>query len=153
MPCVVRTLQTCTAAAALFAVLGACGLTPLSRGPRPRPSPRPLPEPHRPEVTIRSLTGTWVAVLETREGAETLSMSLVQSGNSLAGALSFGGVTLVSDPAQPAFLGTFGEFTLGFGRSHERVVVAGRPSAKADQLTATLRRMDLPQTAVIFRRR
>jgi hypothetical protein len=145
----VRCLQTTTAAAALFAVLGACGLTPLSRGPRPRPHPRP----DRHEVTIRSLTGSWVAVLDTPDVAEALSMSLVQSGNSLAGTLSIGGRVLVSDPAHPALLGSAGEFSLGFGRSHERVVVAGRPTAQADRLTATIRRIDLPPVAAIFTRR
>jgi hypothetical protein len=144
----VRCLQTCTAAAALFAVLGACGLTPLSRGPRPRPSPRP----HRAEVTIRSLTGSWVAVLETPTGAETLSMSLVQRGNSLAGTLSIGGRTIASDPAHPAFIGSLGEFTLGLGQSHEKVVVAARPNTRADRLSASIRRIDVPPVAAIFTR-
>ena len=144
----VRCLQTCTAAAALFTVLGACGLTPLSRGPRVRPHPRP----HRGEVTIRSLTGNWVAILDTPDGAETLSMSLVQSGNTLAGTLSIGGRTLASDPTHPAFLGSFGEFVLGFGRSHERVVVAARPNAAADRVSASIRRIDSPPAAVTFRR-
>jgi hypothetical protein len=145
----VRCLQTCTAAAALFALLGACGLTPLSRGPRVRPHPRP----YRPEVTIRSLTGTWVAILDTPGGAETLSMSLVQSGNTLTGTLRIGGRTMASDPAQPALLGSFGEFVLGFGRSHERVVVAARPSAGADRLSASIRCIDVPAVAAIFTRR
>jgi hypothetical protein len=145
----VRCLQTTTAAAALFAVVGGCGLTPLSRGPRPRP----LPRPDRPEVTIRSLTGTWVAVVETATGVETLAMSLVQSGNTLAGTLSIGGRTLVSDPGHPAFLGSVGEFSLGFGRSHERVVVAGRPSQRGDRLSASIRCIDLPPVAAIFNRR
>lgn len=144
----VRSLQTFTAAAALFAILGACGLTPLSRGPRVRPHPRP----HRTEITIRSLTGTWVATLDTPDGAETLSMSLVQSGNSLAGTLSIGGRMLASDPAQPAFIGNAGEFVLGFGQSHERVVVAARPNAGADRLSASIRRTDSPPVAVTFRR-
>lgn len=144
----VRCLQTCTAAAALFAVLGACGLTPLSRGPRSRP----LPRPHRAEVTIRSLTGIWGAVLETPDGAERLTMSLVQSGNSLAGTLTVAGRTIASDQAHPAFMGTSGEFTLSFGQSHERVVVAARPSARADRLSASIRRPDLPPVAAIFTR-
>jgi hypothetical protein len=145
----VRCLQACTAGAALFAILGACGLTPLGAGRRPRPHPRP----HRAEVLIRSLTGTWAAVQDTPDGAQPLLLSLVQSGDSLTGTLSIGGRTLVSDPAHPAFLGSRGEFTLGFGRSHERVVVAGRPSPRADRLSASIRRDDLPPVAAIFTRR
>jgi hypothetical protein len=145
----VRCLQIGTAAAALFAVLGACGLTPLSRGPRIRPHPRP----YRAEVTIRSLTGTWEAVLATPDGSATVSMSLVQSGNTLAGTLSIGGRTMASDPSHPAFLGTFGEFVLGFGPARERVVVAARPNTGADRLSATIRRTELPPAAVIFHRR
>ena len=147
MTAFVRCLQTCTAAAALFALLGACGLTPLSRGPR-------SPHPGRPRaaITIRSLTGVWVAVRETPAGRQAVSLSLVQNGNSLGGILTCGDRALASDPAQPAFLGTAGEFTIGFGRSHERIVVQARPDAGGDRLVASVRGLDREPVALIFTR-
>ena len=71
-----RSLQTLTAGAALFAILGACGLAPA------RSAPRPIVRPHPPrgDLTVRSLTGRWVGVRQTPDAVETLTLSLVQSG-------------------------------------------------------------------------
>ena len=79
-----RCLQICTAAAALFAILGACGV-PATRPPGTRVIVRPRPP--RAEVTIRSLTGTWVAVWQTPDAVETLTLSIVQRGDALSGTL------------------------------------------------------------------
>jgi hypothetical protein len=125
---ILRCLQTVTAAAALFAILGACGLTPLSRGPRVRPRPP------RPEITIRSLTGTWDAVVKRDEGVETLTLTLEQSGDSLTGTLSVDGVARPSDAAWPAHLDMRGQFTLRFGQSHETIWLRGRPDASGDEI-------------------
>jgi hypothetical protein len=126
----VRCLQTVTAAAVLFAIVGACGLTPLSRGPRVRARP-PL---RRSEVTIRSLTGTWEAVVQGAGGPETLTLTLLQRGDAISGTLTARGSTLPSDTASPAHLDARGQFTLGFGQSHERVWIHGRPDVSGDQI-------------------
>ncbi len=131
----VRSLQAVAAAAALFAMIGACGITPLSRGARPRRYPRP----NRAAVTIRSLTGVWVAVWRIEGRERTVTLSLVQSGNTLAGTIDVGDLALVSDPMQPAFLATTGQFVMGFGRSDERVIVEARPDASGDILLAFVR--------------
>src|SRR6185295_9586965 len=95
-----RYLQTLTAGAALFAILGACGLAPA------RSAPRPIVRPHPPrgDVTIRSLTGRWVAVRQTPDAIGTRSLSLGQSGDRLTGTLTVDGRTFVSDPAREALL-------------------------------------------------
>jgi hypothetical protein len=145
----VRCLQTCTTAAALFAILGACGLTPLSRGPRPRPYPRPP----RTEVTIRSLTGTWVAHRATPDGAQFLTLTLVQSGDTLQGRLLVDERALASDPAASAFLATGGQFALRLGRTNETVVVRGRPDASADRISSVISGLWAQPEPVIFHRR
>ncbi len=126
----VRCLQTATAAAALFAMLGACGLTPLSRGPRVRARPPAL----RPDITIRSLTGTWDAVVQGTDGPETVSLTLLQSGDAISGTLTIDGVAYTNDAAVRTQLDARGHFTLGFGQSQERVWVRGRPDASGDQI-------------------
>jgi hypothetical protein len=125
-----RCLQTCTAAAALFALLGACGLAP-PRSARVIVRPRPP----RTEITIRSLTGVWDASVPTTEGGEPVTMSLAQTGDTLKGSLTIGGRTMRSDPARPANLDLNGAFALGFGQTHERVVVRGRPDATGRRIS------------------
>jgi hypothetical protein len=144
-----RCLQTCTAAAALFAVLGACGV------PVPHPGSRviPRPRPPRAEVTIRSLTGTWVAVWRTPEGIETLTLSIVQSGDALSGTLLAQGRGLASDPTSPARLSIIGRFTLELGQPHERVVVRGQPDSTGDRISASISGLSAQPVVVTFRRR
>lgn len=145
-----RCLQICTAAAALFAILGACGLrgAPTRLGPRVLPRPRP---PHA-EVTIRSLTGTWVAVWRTPDGLDTLTLSVVQSGEALSGALFVKGRRLASDPARPAQLSILGRFTLELGQTHEVVVIRGQPDATGDRITASISGLSTNPVVVTFRR-
>lgn len=142
-----RCLQTFTAAAALFAILGACGLAPAVSAPRPIARPRPP----RAEVTIRSLTGTWVADRETPDGAETLTLSMVQSGDALAGTLIVQGRALASDPAQPAHLDAAGQFVLGLGHAHE-IVVRGRPDAMGDRISTSISGLSALPVVVTFAR-
>ena len=143
-----RSLQTLTAAAALFAILGACGLAPA------RSSPRPIARPHppRPEVIIRSLTGTWVAVWQTPDGIETLTLAIVQHGDALAGTLTVHGRTLASDPTRPAHLDVNGQFGLGLGQAHEIVGVQGRSDTNGDRISALMTGLSAHPVVVTFRR-
>ena len=144
-----RCLQTCTAAAALFAILGACGLPAPRRGTRVIVRPRPP----RAEVTIRSLTGTWVAVWQTPDAAETLTLSMVQSGDALSGTLIVQGRGLASDPTKPAHLSIVGQFALELGQAHERVAIRGRPDATGDRISASISGLSAHPVVVTFRRR
>ena len=144
-----RCLQICTAAGALFAVLGVCGLSPPGRPTRVVVRPRP-PRPH---MTIRSLTGTWVGVWQTPDGVETLAISIVQSGSALSGTLTLQADTFATDPARPAHVDVNGRFALEFGRSHERVVVRGRPDASGDRIVASVSGLSTDPVPVTFRRR
>jgi hypothetical protein len=144
---VLRYLQTLTAGAALFAILGACGLAPA------RSAPRPIVRPHPPrgDVTIRSLTGMWVGVRQTPDATETLTLSLVQSGDRLTGSLTRDGQTFTSDPARPAHLGLTGEFALEFGRAHE-IVLQGRAEATGDRISTSIKSLAGQPIVVVFRR-
>ena len=144
-----RCLQTFTAAAALFAILGACGLSAPSRGTRVIVRPRPP----RAEVTIRSLTGTWVAVWQTPDAIQALTLSLVQSGDALVGTLVVQSRALASDPARPAHLDVVGQFALGFGQEQEIVVVRGRPDATGDRISASISGLLAQPVSLTFRRR
>ena len=148
-----RVLQTVTAAAALFAILGACGVRGLTL-PSPGP-PRGIarPRPPQAEVTIRTLTGTWVAVWQTPDGLDTLTLSLVQRGDSVSGTLIVQGRGLASDPMKPAPLSIIGRFRLEVGQSHETVVVAGRPDATGDRISAAISGLSLNPLVLTFRRR
>jgi hypothetical protein len=145
----VRCLQIGTAAIALFAVLGACGAAPAGRRPRTIVRPRPA----RAEVTIRSLTGTWEAAGQRSGGDDALTLVLVQSGDTVAGTLTVGGRTLASDPAAPARLDAHGRFAIALGRTHERLVVGGRPDATADTIFASVSGLAPQPVLVTFRRR
>jgi len=149
MPPPVRCLQTLTAAAVIFAMLGACGLPP------PRHGPRPIPRPRRPgvEITIRSLTGRWEASRPTPDGPEVLELSLVQRGDSLEGILVIGGRTLRTDPVSPARLDAAGLFVLVFGQLPQRLVVRGRPGASGDRISAWVSGVDPQPIPVTFVRR
>jgi hypothetical protein len=144
-----RCLQICTAAAALFVILGACGLPPPGRAT----PPVVRPPPPRPHMTIRSLTGTWLGGWQTPEGVETLTMSIVQSGSALSGTLTTQADTFATDPGRPAHVDVNGRFALEFGRSHERVVVRGRPDASADRIVASVTGLSTDPVPVTFRRR
>jgi hypothetical protein len=117
-----RCLQTCTAAAALFALLGACGLAP-PRSQRVIVRPRPP----RPEVIIRSLTGVWDATIDIPEGRTPLTLSIVQSGDVLAARLRFRDRSWESRPAPPPRIDGVRAFVLEFGSSPE-IVFRGRAS-------------------------
>jgi hypothetical protein len=143
-----RYLQTLTAGAALFALLGACGLAPA------RSAPRPIVRPHPPrgDLTIRSLTGMWVGVRQTPDATETLTLSLVQSGDALTGSLTRDGQTFTSDPARPARLEPSGQFVLEFGRAHE-IVVQGRTEATGNRISTSIKSLATQPIVVVFRRR
>jgi hypothetical protein len=129
---VLRCLQTVTAAAALFAVLGACGLAPA------RTMPRPISRPHPPgaEVTVRSLTGTWACVVQTPDGPRAVAASLVQHGDVLTGTLTIDGRTFPGNRVVSGRLGGSGHFRLVFGQSPETVDVHGVPDSTSDRITA-----------------
>ena len=143
-----RCLQTCTAAAALFAILGACGMPPPGRPTRVIVRPRPP----RAEVTIRSLTGTWLAVWQTPDAVETLTLSIVQSGDALAGTLIVQGRALPSDPARPAHLDAAGQFAIRFGQSHENIVVRGRPDVTGDRISVSISGLAAHPVVAVFHR-
>jgi hypothetical protein len=149
MPTLVRCLQTLTAAAVVFAILGACGLPP------PRRGPRPIPRPRRPvtEITIRSLTGHWEALRQTPDGPQVLRLSLVQRGDTLDGALLLGARTLSTDPQWPAHLDVDGRFVLVFGQAPARVVVRGRPDASGERISVTIAGQEADPIATQFQRR
>jgi hypothetical protein len=144
----VRPLQVCTAAAALFAVLGACGLP----APVRRPPVIVRVRPPRTEVTIRSLTGTWVALRPTPDGQDQLTIVLIQRGDTLSGTLVIDGRALASDPAVPARLDVRGGFVLGLGQTNERVVLRGRPDPTSDRIAASISGLSPQPVAVTFRR-
>ena len=143
-----RCLQTCTAAAALFAALGACGLPPPGRPTRVILRPRPP----RAEMTIRSLTGMWVAVWQTPDRVETLTLSLVQSGDTLTGTLVVQGRSLSSDSRRPASLDLAGQFAIEFGQSLENVIVRGRPDATGDRIFTSVSGLSTQPASLTFRR-
>jgi hypothetical protein len=130
----VRCFQTGTAAAALFALLGACGF--------PAPARRTriviLPRPPAATVTIRSLTGTWEGVATTPAGEDILVLVLRQTADTVAGTLTLRDRTLASRPGFPARLDSNGLFTLVLGQSHERVIVRGRPDATGSTMSASV---------------
>ena len=97
-------------------------------GTRPRTRVIVRPRPPRAEVTIRSLTGTWVAVWQTPDaprGARRFRWSRAEMR--CPGRLVVQSRALASDPARPAHLDVVGQFGLGFGQAQEIVVVRGRP--------------------------
>lgn len=147
MPPLIRCLQTLTAAAVVFAILGACGIAPPRRGPvvlRPR---RPGPD-----VTIRSLTGEWEAVHGTAAGPRLIRMTLLQSGDSLRGSLAIGSRTLPSDPASPAQIDASGRFSIVFGQSQE-MVGRGRVDASGDWFSLEITGLEAQPISLIFQRR
>ena len=149
MPPRIRCLQTLTAAAVVFAILGACGIPPPRRGPRPFPRPR------RPtsEITIRSLTGSWEAFRPTADGTHVLRLSLVQHGDTLEATLLVGDRTLASDPKWPAHLDAEGRFVLVFGQAPATVVVRGRPDASSERIPVTITGLGPDPVAAQFQRR
>jgi hypothetical protein len=104
-------------------------------------------------VTIRSLTGTWLAVWQTPDAVETLTLSIVQSGDALAGTLIVQGRGLASDPVRPTHLDAAGQFVIGFGQPNENVVVRGRPDATGDRISVSISGLAAHPVAVVFHRR
>jgi hypothetical protein len=148
MPPPVRCLQTLTAAAVVFAILGACGLPPPRRG-----TPVVI-RPRRPAtgVTIRSLTGDWEAVHGTPAGPVDVRLALVQSGDTLQGTLRVGDRILASDATWPARLDTSGRFVMVFGQSHE-IVGRARLDASGDWFSMAVAGLAEEQLSLIFQRR
>jgi hypothetical protein len=103
-------------------------------------------------VTIRSLTGTWVAVWRTPDGPEPLTLSIVQRGDGLSGTLLVQGRGLASDPTRPAQLSIIGRFTLELGQSHEQAVILGQPDATGDRISASISGLSAHLVVVTFRR-
>ena len=143
-----RCFQTCTAAAALFALSGACGLPAPGRTTRVVVRPRPS----SPEVRIRSLTGAWVAVWRRPEADEVFTLSMVQSGDAVTGTLVVRGRTLASDPSRPARLDANGQFVLGFGQTHETIDLHGRPDSTGDRVAASISGLAAHPLVLTFRR-
>ena len=69
------------------------------------------------------------------------------------GRLIVQGRALASDPARPAHLDAAGQFALGFGQSHESVVVRGRPDITGDRISASISGLAAHPVVVVFRRR
>ncbi len=143
----VRCCQGLAAGAALFAVLGACGL-PAGRVARAIARPRP-----RVEVTIRSLTGTWEAVDVTAVRLEVFVLTLRQTGDTVSGTLAAGDRVLASDPASPARVDASGSIDLTLGRSTESVLIAGRLDSSGDRIRARISGLSDGSIVVTFRRR
>jgi hypothetical protein len=139
-----RCLQTCTAAAALFALLGACGLAP-PRSQRVIVRPRPP----RTEITIRSLTGIWDATINTPQGRLPVTLSIVQSGDVVAGQLTFRDRSWESRPAPPAHIDNSGAFVLVFGSVPE-IVLRGRASDNGVCIGARVEGLELRPAVVDF---
>ena len=149
MPPPVRCLQTLTAGALVFAILGACGFTPPTRR-------RPgivRPRPPRSEITIRSLTGQWEAFRPMPDDTQLLRLSLVQRGDTVYGTLLAGDRALASDHGSPALLDANGLFVLVFGQPPERVVVRGRPDVSGDRMPVTITGLSAEPLHLFFRRR
>jgi hypothetical protein len=144
MTTVVRCCQGLAAGAALFAVLGACGL------PAPRRIIRPRP---RADVTIRSLSGTWEAVDVTAARLEVFVLTLRQAGDTVSGTLAAAGRVLASDPASPARVDASGSIDLSLGRSTEPVLIAGRLDSSGDRLRARISGLSGQAIVVTFVRR
>jgi hypothetical protein len=144
----IRCCQALAAGAALFAVLGACGLPMPGRGTRVIVRPRP-----RIEVTIRSLTGTWDAVAKTPAGIDVFVLTLRQTGDTVSGTLEARGRVLGSDPALPARLKVSGSFDLMLGRPTEGVLVRGRQDQRGDRLRAWVSGLSEQSIFVTFIRR
>ena len=145
----VRACQTLAAGAVVFAILGACGFPP------PPPHRRPVvlrPRPPRPEITIRSLTGSWVGVRQTSAGPEPVTLSLIQRGDEVAACLIVRGRSLTSDPARPARLDVDGRFALDLGQTHERVVAVGKIDPVNDRITIWINGLWAQPATLVFHR-
>jgi hypothetical protein len=92
-----------------------------------------------------------VAVRDGASGQETVTLALVQSGNTLSGTLMTGSRSLHSDRAAPADLGTAGEFRIALGHSAE-VMVDGRPDASGERLIASVHGLETHPVTLIFTR-
>jgi hypothetical protein len=149
MPTRVQCFQTLTAAAVVFAILGACGLPPPRRGPRPIPRPRRP----GPEVTVRSLTGRWEAVRATPAGPQIVGLSLVQHGDTVRATLAIGDRTMSNDPRHPAHLDARGQFILVFWQLPETIAIRGRPDASGKWIAATINGLDPQPVRTVFQRK
>jgi hypothetical protein len=144
---VVRSLQTCTVAAALFALLGACGLVP------PGPA-RPVQRPRRPgsAATIRGLTGTWEATIRIADGRMPLVLTVLQSGDALTGELAFPDRPWPSRAAPAVHIDATGRVVLVFGPSPQ-IVLRGRAAHDAAYISAWVEGLGRQPALIDFFRR
>lgn len=140
-PSLLRILQTLTAGAAVFALLGACGI-PINHPQRPRyQRVRPI---------IIRLTGTWEAVPAGEESFRPLRMTLRQTGTSVEGVLHRPEGDLATE--WPGRIDATGHFALVFGRPPDKVRVDLQIEARGSRLGGTLLD-DAGREPVLFMRR
>ena len=126
-PNLLRVLQTLTAGAAIFALLGACGI-PINHPQRPPP--------HRIRPIIIRLSGIWDAVPVSEESYRPLRMTLRHAGASVEGVLHLPDRDLATE--WPARIDAGGRFILEFGRPPDQTWIALRIEARGRRLGGTL---------------
>jgi hypothetical protein len=126
-PSLLRFLQTLTAGAAVFALLGACGI-PINHPQRPRyQRVRPI---------IVRLSGTWDAVPVGEDSFRPLRLTLRHTGASVEGVLHLADRDVPTE--WPGRIDPGGQFTLAFGRPPERIRIALQIEARGRRLGGTL---------------
>jgi hypothetical protein len=140
-PRLLRLLQTLTAGAALFALLGACGI-PINPRQRPRhPAARPV---------IVRLSGTWDAVAAGEESLRPLRMTLRHAGASVVGVLHLADRDLETE--RPGRIDPGGHFRLIFGRPPDSVRVDLRIEARGARLAGTIEEGGRREPVLFLRR-
>jgi hypothetical protein len=141
----VHVFQAVTAGLAVLAVLGGCGI-PINPPPRPvRGHPR--------FVVIRSLTGTWIGAVTSRDGSTTVAMTLRQTGSIVEGSIGVDGLVRRTDPSHPARIDSQGRLLLVFGDDGDRVYVRARIDHAVDRLYASIDGGGIDTPSISFGRR
>ena len=122
-----RLLQTLTAGAAVFALLGACGI-PINHPQRPRYQ--------RVRPAILRVSGSWDAVPAGDDSFRPLRMTLRQAGASIDGVLHLPDRDLATE--WPGRIDPGGRVRLVFGRPPDYVRIDLRIEARGRRLAGTL---------------
>ena len=136
-----RALQTLAAGAAVFALLGACGIPT-------NPPQRPRHQRVRPIVI--QLSGTWDAASAGNESYRPLRLTLRHTGASVEGILHLADRDLATE--WPGRIDAGGHFTLIFGRSPDKIRLDLQIEARGRRLGGTLADAG-GREAVLFLRR